>query len=131
MAEQTRVIRPAAVLREVEGRQVVAALSDLDVGSGGVWNVNPGLWQRYDKPWDGLSGMTGSSKLVGTIGAAYGAPTRYEVTIFRVTVTAHGADLGWSVDSLCNEALGYAGLTLESCPRAELTDPPQSDPFKD
>jgi hypothetical protein len=34
------------------------------------------------------------------------------------------------VDSLCNDALGYAGLTLESCARAELTDPPLSDPFR-
>ncbi|HEX3825274.1 MAG TPA: hypothetical protein VHV79_12485 [Mycobacteriales bacterium] len=130
MPDQVRVIRPAAVLREAEGRQVVTALSALDVGSGGVWNVNPGLWQRYDKSWDGIGGMAGTSKLVGTIGAAYGAPTRYEITVYRVTVTEHGATLGWTVDSLCNEALGYAGLTLENCARAELEDPPQHDPFK-
>lgn len=130
MPDETRIIRPAAVLRETEGRHVVTALTTLDVGAGGVWNVNPGLWQRYDKPWDGVGGMAGTSKLVGTIGTTYGAPTRYEITVYRVTVTEHGAELGWTVDALCNEALGYAGLTLDNCSRARLKEPPQPDPFK-
>jgi hypothetical protein len=131
VAETTEVLRPAAVLRDGEVRLVVNALSSLDVAHGGVWNINPGLWQRYDKPWDGPGGLTGTSKLVGTIASAYGAPTRYDITVYRVTVTAHGGDLGWSVDALCNDALGYAGLTLDSCTRAELKDPPRADPFKD
>lgn len=130
MAESSHVIRPAAVLRAVEGERVVDALKNLDVADGGVWNVNPGMWQRYDKPWDGLGGMAGSSKLVGTIGSAYGSPTRYDITIYRATITAHGSDLGWTVDTLCNDALGYAGLTLETCTRAELFNPPAADPFK-
>jgi hypothetical protein len=130
MAETTRVIRPAAILREIEARRVIAALSGLDVADGGTWNINPGLWQRYDVPWDGPSGMMGSSRLIGTIGSTYGAPTRYEITLYRVTVTEHGTDLGWTVDSLCNDALGYAGLTLDSCARAELKSPPMPDPFR-
>jgi hypothetical protein len=128
--ETTKVIRPAAILREVEARRVVAALTNLDVSDGGTWNITPGVWQRYDKPWDGASGMAGSAKLIGTIGSTYGAPTRYEITLYRVTVTAHGAELGWTTDSLCDDALGYAGLTLASCARAELKTPPMSDPFR-
>jgi hypothetical protein len=129
VVEETRVIRPAAVLRAQEGERVLDALGALDVAEGGVWITNPGLWQRYDKPWDGVGGMAGSSKLVGTIGAAYGSPTRYDITIYRVTVTEHGAASGWTVESLCDDALGYAGLTLATCARAELRDPPSRDPF--
>lgn len=128
--ETSEVIRPAAILRQVEAQQVVDALSGLDVADGGVWIVNPGLWQRYDRPWDGIGGMAGSSQLVGTIASTYGAPTRYDITIYRITVTSHGHSKGWSVESLCNDALGYAGLTLASCTRAEMTSPPSQDPFR-
>jgi|SRR5581483_4292771 len=129
MPDTTRVIRPAAVLRAQEGERVLDALAALDVADGGIWITNPGLWQRYDKPWDGEGGMAGASRLVGTIGAAYGTPTRYDITIYRVTVTEHGAAAGWTVESLCDDALGHAGLTLATCARAELRDPPRSDPF--
>jgi hypothetical protein len=130
VSETTQVIRPAAVLRAVEGERVVAALKGLDVADGGIWNINPGMWQRYDKPWDGPGGMSGTAKLVGTIGSAYGSPTRYDITIYRVTISAHGAELGWTVESLCDDALGYAGLSLATCTRAELFNPPAADPFK-
>jgi hypothetical protein len=129
MSEVGVVLRPAAVLPRAEAEKVVAALSDLDVAKGGVWIVNPGLWQRYDKPWDGPGGMMGSSQLVGTIGSAYGSPTRYEITLYRVTLTAHGIGQGWSVESLCDDALDHAGLTLANCPRANLSHPPDHDPF--
>ena len=128
--EQTRIIRPAAVLREGEASRVTAALEALDVSRGGVWNVNPGLWQRYDRPWDGVGGLSGSARLIGTIGVIYGSPSRYEITIFRVTVTELGTEEGWSVESLCDEALGYAGLNLARCSRAEMIAPPNPDPFK-
>ena len=130
VAEKTLVIRPAAVLRALEVERVIAALNLLDVAAGGVWNINPGLWQRYDKPWDGAGGMIGTSRLVGTIGSAYGTPTRYDITLYRVTITNHGGDLGWTVESLCDDALGYAGLSLATCTRAELRNPPSLDPFK-
>lgn len=129
MSETSAVIRPAAVLRQQEAQLVVDALSDLDVSKGGQWNINPGLWQRYDHPWDGVGGMAGTAKLVGTIATTYGAPTRYDITIYRVTVTEHGQQAGWSVDRICNDALGYAGLTLATCTRAELRNPPVVDPF--
>ena len=129
MPETSEVIRPAAVLRQAEAQRVVDALTKLDVATGGVWIVNPGLWQRFDHAWDGPGGMVGSARLVGTIAATYGAPTRYEITIYRVTVTAHGHEKGWSTESLCDDALGYAGLSLRTCSRAELKSPPGSDPF--
>jgi hypothetical protein len=129
-SETTRVIRPAAILRAVEADRVRNALEELDVARGGVWNVNPGLWQRYDTPWDGPAGLTGSARLLGTIAVMYGSPSRYDITIYRVTITPYGAESGWTVESLCDEALAHAGLSLASCTRAELRDPPTRDPFK-
>jgi hypothetical protein len=130
MAETTRVIRSAAVLREQEAARVQAALEERDVSRGGVWNAGPGLWQRYDRPWDGAGGLTGSAKLLGTIGVVYGSPSRYEITVYRVTVTGEGAEQGWTVESLCDDALTFAGLTLADCPRAEMVAPPTPDPFR-
>src|SRR3954463_15869609 len=72
--ETTKVIRPAAVLREQEAARLQAALEANDVARGGVWNVGPGLWQRYDQPWDGVAGMNRSPPLLGAIRRGYRAP---------------------------------------------------------
>jgi hypothetical protein len=105
------------------------ALNDVRVG--GLWQADPAVWRRFDRPWDGEDGGPGSAGLLGTIQVAYGVPTRYEITIFRVTVSQLGDESGWSVSSLCDEAIGYGGLTLETCPRAELAAPPRPFRFRD
>jgi hypothetical protein len=128
--EATTVIRPSAVLAEQVARQVVAELERRDVSRGGVWNASAGLWQRYDVPWDGVPSGPGSARLVGSIAAVYGTPSKYDITIYRVTTTDHGRTLGWTVDSLCDDALQYADLTLATCPRAGLEAPPRPDPFR-
>lgn len=130
MQETAVVLRPAAVLPRSAAEKVVEGLSALDVSKGGVWIVNPGLWQRFDKPWDGIGGGRGSSQLLGTIGSAYGTPTRYDITLYRVTITAFGEEAGWTVESLCDDALGYAALSLSNCPRADMNAPPVNDPFR-
>ena len=125
MSETTEVIRPAAVLRQQEAELVVEALSALDVAKGGQWNINPGLWQRYDAPWDGVGGTRGDAQLLGSIAVMYDSPHRHEITIYKVTVSENGLDQGWTVESLCDDALIWAGLTIATCPRAELTSPPE------
>jgi len=115
--DRVEVIRPAAVL---EAR----------VAAGGVWNASASVWQRYDRAWNGVGGTRGDAKLLGTVAVMYDTPVRNEVTIYRVTVTPAGADLGWTVDALCDDALVAGGLTLASCPRAEITNAPKADPFK-
>ena len=67
-------------------------------------------------------------EVLGTMQVAYGTPTRYEITIYRATITRLGQEHGWSVVALCDEALGYGGLDLMSCPRADLAPPPK--PFR-
>jgi len=123
----TEVIRPAAIIPEESTRAVLVELALRDVQNGGVWQSEPSLWSRYDRPWEGY-GSPGGAELLGTIQVAYGTPTRYEITIYRVTVTKFGNDQGWTVNSICDEALEFGGLDLASCPRAILSSPPK--PFR-
>jgi hypothetical protein len=124
------VIRPAAVLQEQAAQLILAALYNSDVRSGGVWNTTTTLWQRYDRPWDGALGSKGSAVLLGSLAVVYGTPTRASITVYRASVSPEAAAVGWTTGALCDEAFGYAGLTLASCPRAALQAPPSRDPFK-
>lgn len=126
----TEVIRPAAVIPEQAARLILMELALRDVRVDGVWEAEPSVWRRFDKPWDG-NGTPGTAELIGTIQVAYGMPTRYEITIFRATVTRLGSALGWSVNDLCDEALKAGNLTLATCPRADLKPPPSPFHFRD
>src|SRR3954467_13882575 len=128
--ELTKVIRPAAVVPEASAARIIEQLSMRDVGRGGVWNVSPTLWQRYRGAWAGMGGPPGSAVLIGSIAVAYETPVRNHITIYRVTITEGGRDLGWTVEALCDEALGYGGLPPAACPRADLMIPPTRDPFR-
>jgi hypothetical protein len=124
----SEVIRPAAVLPEEAARAVLVELALRNVEAGGCWHAQPHLWRRFDRPWDGPNDTPGTSELLGSIQVAYGTPTRYEITIYRATITRLGAHHGWTVRTLCDEALSYGGLELATCPRADLAPPPQ--PFR-
>ena len=120
----TEVIRPAAIIPEESARRIMMELALHDVRMGGVWWSEPTLWKRFDKPWDGVDGGAGSADLLGTMQIAYGVPTRYEITVFRATITRVGGQAGMTVTSLCDEALSFGELTLATCPRADLNIPP-------
>lgn len=123
----SQVIRPAAVVPETAARRILIALAEQDVRNGGVWQSQPNQWSLYDQPWSSPV-EPGNAVLIGTIHLAYGTPTKYEITIYRVQVTSHGTAQGWSVEYISDEALSHGGLTLAECPRAELVDPPA--PFR-
>lgn len=125
----SEVIRPAAVLPETAARTVLVELAHRDVRSNGCWASSPTLWQRYDRPWNG-SGSTpeGDAVLLGALHVTYGSPTRYAITVYRATVTTVAQAQGWTVEALCDEALGFGGYTLAECPRADLKPPPK--PFR-
>ncbi|MCA1822987.1 MAG: hypothetical protein ABR520_10000 [Mycobacteriales bacterium] len=124
----TEVIRPAAILPESAAREVLVELALHDVHANGLWDAQPSLWRRYDTPWDGVDGGPGRAQLLGTMQVAYGTPTRYEITIYRVTITKLGQEHELTVEALCDEALGFGGYSLATCPRAQLTAPPR--PFR-
>jgi hypothetical protein len=119
----TEVIRPAAVLPAEAARQVIVEMALHDVRGGGLWEAEPTQWRRYDRPWLSADDP-GGAQLMGTMQVAYGTPTRYEITIYRATVTQAGTMSGWTVESLCDEALDFGGYTLATCPRADLKPPP-------
>jgi hypothetical protein len=122
----TEVIRPAAILREDVGRRVVVELALQNVHSGGLWWSEPSNWRRYTLPWDGADNGPGSSELLGTMQIAYGVPTRFDITIYRATITPTGQGYGLTVQGLCDEALAFGGLSLKTCPRADLLPPPKA-----
>jgi len=120
----TGVIRPAAVLPEASARAVLRELAGRDVRLGGHWLTEPTLWKRWAQPWEEAE-TAGGAALIGSVHVAYGTPSRYEITIYRATITELAVATGWTVESLCNEALGFGGLDLANCPRADLKDPPK------
>ena len=127
--ELTRIIRPALVVEEASAARIVTELRDRDVSRGGCWNASSTIWQRYSGAWDGIGSTRGSAQLVGTIAVAYSMPIRDYITIYRVTVTEAGIEAGFTVESLCDDALHYGGLTFNDCARADLMEPPRADPF--
>lgn len=120
----SEVIRPAAIVPEEAARAILVELALRDVQNGGVWQSEPQLWSLYDRPWHGYDNPAGA-ELVGTVQVAYGTPTKYEITIYRVTVTRFGTLAGFTVNSLTDAALQFGELTLAECPRATLTAPPK------
>ena len=126
-AAVVEVIRPAAIVPERQAKEILFALSMRDAAAEGLWRAEPHRWQRYDRSWDHPD-CPGGAHLLGTMQVIYGVPTRFDVTIFRVTLTAEGLGAGATVSELCDEALGFGGLSLATCPRASLAAPPK--PFK-
>jgi hypothetical protein len=126
----SEVIRPAAVLPESAARVVLVELALRDVRNDGQWWSSPTLWRRYDRPWDDQE-TPGTAELIGSLQVTYGTPMKYSITVYRATVTPFGAEHGWSVEALVDEALGYGGYTLADCPRADLKPPPKPFRMKD
>src|SRR3954451_22332321 len=122
--ELTKVLRPDAVVPEASAARIIEQLSTRDVARGGVWNVRATLWQRSSGAWYGIGGTTGSAVLICSIAVAYETPVRNHITIYRVTITEGGRDSGWTVEALCDEALGYGGGRLRRLPPARPSDPP-------
>lgn len=122
-----QVFRPSAVVPERVARLMIRWLDDNDVTSGGCWSHDAGSIQRFSGPFDGVAGMRGTAKLLGSLHITW---EKYQVTIYRVRVTDDGVEAGFTVESLCDEVLASADLTLASCPRADLAPTPVPDPFK-
>ena len=123
----TEVIRPAAIIPENAARAILSGMTRNSVYNDGCWLAEPSCWTRYDFPWD-APGDRGQTHRLGTIQVAYGTPTKYEITIYQVTITQYGTERGVTVQSLCDEALSFGDLSLAECPRASLAPPPK--PFR-
>lgn len=133
-AEADYIIRPAAIIPMGAARGLLDWLAGNSLENGGVWSVgdSTGIWQRYDKPWNGPYGARGESQLVGTIFVTYDKPRKHDVVLHRVQITDHGLMLGWTTTSLVDEALAQVGLSIATCPRdtSMPTTAPRKDPFQ-
>src|SRR3954454_20625276 len=127
MASTERVIRPAAIIPEHAARQLMAWVAVHDVTHGGVWAHDIGYFKRFSGPFDGVGGMRGSAVLLGTIHVTW---DKYDVTIFRVSITEDGVAVEMTVEAACTDPLAHAALTRATCPRATLAPAPAPDPFK-
>lgn len=121
VGEISEIIRPAARLDQHAAQLILAGLALDSVHMAGLWDASPGVWRRFDRPFEDTPER---AIHLGTINCVYGSPTRYEITVYQVTVTSAGVHQGWTVERLCDEAFSYADLTLAECPRADLVDPP-------
>ena len=119
----TEVIRPSAILDEDQARAVRLELATRDARAEGLWRASASEWERFDRPWASPD-EPGPAKSLGTMHVIYDSPRRYQITIYRAVITIHGRDQGWDVAALCNEALSFAGLSLDTCDRADLRPPP-------
>jgi hypothetical protein len=123
----TEVIRPAAVIPEAAARAILTGMAVSSVYTDGLWLAEPSRWVRYEKSWS-TPLEQGRTARLGTIRVAYGMPTKYEITLFQVTLSQAGIDAGMSAEGLADEALAFGGLTLAKCPRASVSAPPK--PFR-
>ncbi|HVF19531.1 MAG TPA: hypothetical protein VNA14_04740 [Mycobacteriales bacterium] len=113
-------IRPAVVLSKDTAAVALRAMQQRDVSCGGVWNATPGVWQRYDRPWTGVAGSRGTAELLGTIGVIYDKPAAGEIAFYKVTLTSAGRQLRVTEEALCDEVLGFVGLSLRTCARFDI-----------
>jgi hypothetical protein len=132
--EADYIIRPAAIIPMGVARALLDWLALNSLEAGGLWSVGEttGIWQRYDKPWNGPYGARGESQLVGTVFVTYDKPRKHDVVLHRVQITDHGLMLGWTTTTLVDELLGKVGLTIDTCPRdtSMPTTGPKADPFR-
>ena len=113
-----RSIRPAAIVPEEAARAILAELRGRSVERDGCWVATAQRWSRYDGPGVDSNGEP-QGQLIGVIEAVYGASTRYEVTLYRVTVDAGRHSAGWTIESLCDEPLALRRADARFLPAGE------------
>lgn len=123
----TEIIRPAAIIPEAAARAILTGMAVNSVYNNGLWLAEPSRWIRYDQPWAHPVDQ-GRTNRLGIIRVTYGMPTKYEITLFQVSITQAGVAAGHDPSSLADEALAFGDLTLAACPRAQLKPPPK--PFR-
>ena len=122
-------IRPALVLPEREARLLLTAASREDVSRGGVFSAGPAGIQLWSGAWDGPGGSHGSAVHLGSVDWSYDTPARPYITVYRVLVTAAGAELGMNTDSVLTKVMALGGLSTEGATLAMAVPPPR-DPFR-
>jgi hypothetical protein len=122
-------IRPALVLPEREARHLLSAATREDVSSGGVFSAGPAGIQLWSGAWDGPGGSHGSAQHLGSVDWSYDTPARHYITVYRVLVTAAGAEAGLTTEAVLTRVMALGGLTAEGA-TLTMAVPPPRDPFR-
>jgi len=122
-------IRPALVLPEREARVLLAAAAREDVARGGVFSAGPAGIQLWSAGWDGPGGSHGSALHLGSVDWSYDTPARHYITVYRVLVTAAGAEAGLSTELVLQQVMALGGLSAEGA-TLSMAVPPPRDPFR-
>lgn len=122
-------IRPALVLPEREARVLLTAAQREDVSRGGVFSAGPAGIQLWSGAWDGPGGSHGSAVHLGSVDWSYDTPARHYITVYRVLVTAAGAEMGLSTESVLARVMALGGLSTEGA-TLSMAVPPPRDPFR-
>jgi hypothetical protein len=122
-------IRPALVLPEREARHLLTAASREDVSRGGVFSAGPAGIQLWSGEWDGPGGSHGTARHLGSVDWSYDTPARHYITVYRVLVTAAGAQVGLTTESVLGRVMALGGLSSEGSTLAMAVPPPR-DPFR-
>jgi hypothetical protein len=122
-------IRPALVLPEREARHLLAAATREDVSRGGVFSAGPAGIQLWSGEWDGPGGSHGTAIHLGSVDWSYDTPARHYITVYRVLVTAAGADMELNTESVLARVMALGGLTTEGA-TLSMAVPPPRDPFR-
>lgn len=128
-AAQQSQVRPALVLPEREGRELLAAAARMDVSRGGCFSAGPAGVQLWSAPWQGVLGSRGDSQHLGSVDWSYDTPVRHYITVYRALVTAAGVTAGESTNSILSRVLDLAGIAPQA-DRLTLPVPPPRDPFR-
>jgi len=122
-------VRPALVLPEREARDLLAAAARSDVARGGVFSAGPAGIQVWSAPWDGSGGQRGSALHLGSVDWSYDTPSRHYITIYRVLVTAAGAERGLNPTDVMAQVLELSGLYADRLALGQVLPSPR-DPFR-
>ena len=122
-------IRPALVLPEREARHLLAAATREDVSRGGIFSAGPAGIQLWSGQWDGPGGSHGSAVHLGSVDWSYDTPARHYITVYRVLVTAPGAEMGLDTELVLSRVMALGGLSSEGA-TLSMAVPPPRDPFR-
>jgi hypothetical protein len=116
-------VRPDVVVPVESTRAVLAAATRNDVASGGVFSGGPAGVQLWSGPWNSPHGGPGTAEHLGSVDWSYDTPVKHSVTIYRVMLTAEGAETGLTTDSLLGTVLGLAGVAVPGLPAVAVPLP--------
>jgi hypothetical protein len=94
-----------------------------------VFSAGPAGIQVWSGGWDGPGGSHGSAIHYGSVDWSYDTPARHYITVYRVLVTAAGADAGLTTESVLASVMALGGLSSEGSTLAMVVPPPR-DPFR-